>query len=89
MIKGKENKRMTITNKDIEKMKEVFVTKEDFDKKLDDKFKEVLSGQDRIIKELETARQDRILAVGKDRDQDRGIEDLKGRVKRVEDKVLV
>ena len=39
---------MAITNKDIDKLKGVFATKED----LDNKFKEVLSGQDRIIGEL-------------------------------------
>jgi hypothetical protein len=84
---------MAITNKDVDKMvermKEVFVTKEDLDSKLDSKFKEVLSGQDNIMKELEIARDDRKLAVGKDRDQDREIEDLKGRVRKIEDKVLV
>jgi hypothetical protein len=81
---------MAVTNKDIEKMvekmKQVFVTKEDLDSKLDNKFKEVLSGQDRIMKELETARQDRTLAVGKDREQDRQIYDLEQLMNRVEEK---
>ena len=75
---------MAITNKDVEKLKEVFAakedlrrfaTKDDLDKfatkdDLNEKFSEVLAGQDRIIKELETAREDRTLAAGKDREQD-------------------
>ena len=76
---------MTITNKDVEKLKEVFATKEDLKafatkEDLDNKFKEVLSGQDRIIKELEDARQDRTLAIGKDRDQDRRLDKIEAKV---------
>ena len=58
---------MAITNKDIEKLKEVFATKEELNGKfgeLNGKFKEMLDGQDRMIKELERAREDRTLAIG-------------------------
>ena len=71
---------MAITNKDVEKLKEVFATKED----LNEKFREVLAGQDRIIKELETARGDRTLGVGKDREQDRRLDGLEKRMTAVE-----
>jgi hypothetical protein len=71
---------MAITNKDVDKMvermKEVFVTKEDSEKfatkeEAKKQHDEVMTGQDAIMKELEIARNDRKLAVGKDRDQDR------------------
>ncbi|MBU1026252.1 MAG: hypothetical protein KKA31_00810 [Candidatus Margulisbacteria bacterium] len=39
---------MAITNKDIEKLKEVFATRQELDKK----FSEVLASQDKIMKEL-------------------------------------
>lgn len=92
---------MAITNKDIEKLKEVFATKQDLERfatkqelndkfgSLNDKFSEVLAGQDKIIKELETAREDRTLAVGKDRDQDRRLDVVEGRVAKIEQKVGV
>ena len=83
---------MAITNKDIEKLKEVFATKEELNGKfgeLNGKFKEMLDGQDRMIKELERAREDRTLAIGKDREQDRRIGSLEQRVEKVEVKVGV
>jgi hypothetical protein len=83
---------MAITNKDIEKLKEVFATKEDLsnlDNKLTAVLSGVLSGQDRIIKELETAREDRTLAIGKDREQDRRLGTLEQRVEKVEVKIGV
>ena len=47
---------MAITNKDIDKLKEAFATKEEMDRRfdgIDRRFKEVMIGQDRIIKEAE------------------------------------
>lgn len=83
---------MTITNKDVDKLKEVFATKEDLNRfatkeDLDRKFDKVLSGQDRIMKELEKARGDRVLAKGKDDEQDRRLDGLEGRVQKIEVKV--
>jgi hypothetical protein len=80
---------MAITNKDVDKiverMKEVFETKEDAHKKHD----EVMQSLDALMKEKETAREDRVFAKAKDDEQDREISDLKNRVKKVEEKVLV
>jgi hypothetical protein len=86
--------RMAITNKDIDKLKEVFATKEDLTRfatkeEAKKQHDEVMKTLDQLMKEKETAREDRILAKAKDRDQDRDIEDLKGRVRKIEDKVLV
>jgi len=133
---------MAITNKDVDKLKEAFATKEDLNRfatkedlnrfatkedmdarfkevqsvlnkqaaailnqtnkllehdgkfdemneKIDRKFDLVLTGQDKIIKELEKAREDRTLAIGKDKEQDRRIESLEGKVQKIEDKVMV
>jgi hypothetical protein len=55
--------------------------------RFDGKFNDVLTGQDKIIKELETAREDRTFAIGKDRDQDRRLDGLEERVQKVEVKV--
>ena len=41
---------------------------------------EIITSLDKIIKELETAREDRIFAIAKDREQDQKIEDLDKRV---------
>lgn len=91
-------KRLAITNKDIEKMKEVFVTKEDLKKELQ-KFAtkddlrnfatkdEVLTRLDKIMGELEKAREDRIFAKAKDDEQDKKIDSLDLRVKKIEVKV--
>jgi hypothetical protein len=89
---------MAITDKDIIKLSKVFATKDDlknFATKDDLKRfatrddlsslrKEILDGQDKIIKELETAREDRTLALGKDREQDRRLDSLEGRRQKVE-----
>ena len=48
---------------------------------------EVLNGLDKIMGELEKAREDRVTATGKDREQDQEINDLKQRVGKVEAKV--
>ena len=89
---------MAITDKDIKKLSGVFATKDDlknFATKDDLKNfatkddlsslrKEILDGQDKIIKELETAREDRTLALGKDREQDRRLDNLEERMQAVE-----
>jgi hypothetical protein len=49
--------------------------------------KDILDSQDIIIKELERAREDRVFALGKDREQDRRLEGLEGRVAKIEVKV--
>ena len=51
------------------------------------KFSDILTGQDKIIKELEIAREDRVLAIGKDREQDRRLDGLENRTQKVEAKV--
>jgi hypothetical protein len=87
-----EKKKMAITDKDIKKLSEVFATKGDlkgFATKddLSSLRKDILDGQDKIMKELETARQDRNLALGKDREQDRRLDNLEGRMQTVEARV--
>lgn len=62
---------------------------EAMNKKIDQKFDEVLTGQDKIIDELEKSREDRNLAKKKDDNQDREIDGLQKRIKVIEDKVLV
>jgi hypothetical protein len=62
---------------------------EEMDSKIGRKFDEVLIGQDKIVKVLEIARNDRKLAKKKDDEQDRETNGLKDRVKKIEDKVLV
>ena len=59
-----------------------------FDKmeqKMNEKFGEMSTGLDKIINELEKAREDRVFARAKDRDQDRMIEDIDKRVKVLEE----
>ncbi|MBI5699248.1 hypothetical protein HZC35_02920 [Candidatus Saganbacteria bacterium] len=87
---------MAITDKDIEKLKGTFATKKDLDgfatKKDLDRFatKEdlaefkgaVITRLDRVMGELEKAREDRVLAKAKDDEQD-------GRLDRLEAKVGV
>lgn len=112
---------MAITNKDIEKLKEHFATKEDLDnkfkevhsvlekhstallnqtnkllehdgkfdlmnEKIDGKFDQVLTGLDKIVGELEKAREDRVFAKGKDDEQDRRLGSLEGGTQKVEAK---
>lgn len=59
----------------------------EIENKFDKKFSDLLSGQDKIIKELEIAREDRVLAIGKDREQDRRIDSLEDRTQKLEAKV--
>lgn len=67
---------MAITNKDIDKLKGAFATKEDH--------REVMTTLDKVMDELLKAREDRTFAVGKDREQDRRLEGLEHRGGRIE-----
>jgi len=87
----KGGRAMVITDKDIAKLTEVFATKEDLGQvkeelklEIKDKFDQILKGQDKIIGDLEKAREDRVFAVGKDREQDGRLDELDGRVKKLE-----
>lgn len=80
---------MAITDKDIKKLAGTFATKDDlkgFATKDDLKeFKEEVMGSlDKVMDELSKAREDRILAIGKDREQDRRLDGLESRVKKIE-----
>jgi len=87
---------MTITDKDVKKLAGIFATKDDLNRfatkddlgqvreEFRDKFDRVLAGQDKIIKELENGREDRVFAVGKDREQDRRLDGLEVRVGKLE-----
>jgi hypothetical protein len=89
---------MAITNKDIDKLKEVFATKTDLDRfatKEDlksfatkDELKglknDIMGSLDKVMDELVKAREDRTLAIGKDREQDRRLDGLEGRVGKLE-----
>ena len=55
--------------------------------KYDKKFNEILSGQDKIIKELEAAREDRVFAFAKDKEQDQRLNNLEDRMQKIEVKV--
>ena len=59
----------------------------DLENKFGQKFNDLLTGQDKIIKELESAREDRVLAIGKDREQDRRLDGLEDRTQKLEAKV--
>lgn len=52
--------------------------------KIDNRFDEVMGGLDKVIGELEKAREDRVFAVAKDREQDRRLDGLDVRVKKLE-----
>jgi len=67
---------MAITNKDIDKMKEVFVTKDEFQGFRD----EMLKGQDKIMGELEKIREDRVFAKAKDDELERRLEKVEAKV---------
>lgn len=67
---------MAITDKDIKKLTEVFATRD-----------EVVSRLDKVMGELEKAREDRVFAMGKDRKQDERLDSLEVRVEKVEAKV--
>ena len=87
---------MAITKKDVELLKEVFATKADLERfatkkelkeleaKVDTGFDRLLTGQDKIIRELEKSREDRIFAFAKDKEQDSRLDNLDGRVKKLE-----
>jgi len=60
---------------------------ETMDAKIDDKFDKVLTGLDKIMGEMEKSRQDRVLAKGKDDEQDRRIGGLEGRMQKIDAKV--
>ena len=78
---------MAITKKDVETLKEVFATKielKELESKVNIGFDKVLTGQDKIIRELERAREDRIFAFAKDKEQDSRLDTLDGRVKKLE-----
>lgn len=80
---------MAITNKDIDRLKDAFASKEELNAKFDGlsvKFDRLLSGQDKIMGELEKAREDRVFAQGKDREQDRRLDGLEQRVGKIEAK---
>ena len=66
---------------------EGFATKTELkalESKVDAGFDRILTGQDKIIRELEKAREDRIFAFAKDKEQDSRLDNLDGRVKKLE-----
>jgi hypothetical protein len=67
---------MAITNNDVEKLKEVFATKEDL-KQSEDR---VVTRLDKIIREQEKAREDRVFAKAKDDKQDQRLDRLEAKV---------
>ena len=80
---------MAITNKDVEKLKEVFATKEDLARfatkdEAASRHAEIMKTLDKLMKEKETAREDRTLAIGKDRERDRRLDDHDARIKKLE-----
>lgn len=88
----RKTREMAITDKDVKKLSEVFATKEDLNKfatkdGLSDLKKEILGGLDKISGELEKMREDRVFAQGKDREQDRRLDGLEGRMQKVEAKI--
>ena len=90
--------KMALTNKDIEKLTGVFATKADlavfatkadlegFATKGDLKGmkNEVMTTLDKVMDELVKAREDRVFAAGKDREQDRRLDGLESRVGKLE-----
>jgi len=86
-------KEVFATREDLEKLKYVFATKEDLKqfetkKEATKRHNEIMQSLDTLMKEKETAREDRVFAKAKDDEQDREISSLKSRVKKVEEKVL-
>src|SRR3989339_926726 len=87
-------KEVFATKKDLEALKEVFVTKIEFkeleskvdklERKVDAGFDRLLTGQDKLMCELEKAREDRIFAFAKDREQDSRLDNMDVRVKKLE-----
>jgi len=87
-------KEVFATKEDLEKLKTVFATKEDLKQfetreEAAKRHGEVMQSLDTLMKEKETAREDRQLATGKDREQDSEIGELKQRVTKVEQRVGV
>jgi len=83
---------MAITDKDISKLKEVFATKEDLNKfatkeELKDLNNKVVTRLDKIMGELEKAREDRVFAKAEDDRQNLRLDGLEGRMKQVEVKI--
>ena len=85
-----------ITDKDIIKLKTVFATKEELnnglaglEKKFDVRFDNVTTMLDKIMGELEKAREDRIFAKAKDDEQDQKICVIESRVRKIEEKISV
>ena len=70
-----ENQSLRLLNQDLKF--------EEMDRKIDRKFDEVLTGQDKIVKELEIARNDRTIAKKNDDDQDIKLGSLEIRLKTV------
>lgn len=67
---------MAITNKDIEKMKEVFETKEE----AAGRHNEVITILDKLMKKKETAREDRVFAKAKDDELEKRLEKVEAKV---------
>ena len=88
---------MVLTNKDIEKLSGVFVTKGEFKNELSGlatkeelkSFKnDILNGQDRIMKKLEDMSIEQKMAYSQDKRQDEKIENHEKRIIKLEEKVL-
>lgn len=84
---------MAITDKDVKKLSEVLATKDDLERfatkdDLADLKNDVVTRLDKVMGELEKAREDRVFARGKDKEQDRRLEDLEGRAQKIEAKVV-
>jgi hypothetical protein len=80
---------MAITDKDIKKLSEHFATKADLDRfaakdELNSFKADVMGSFDKVMAELVKAREDRTLAIGKDREQERRLDSLNGRVGKLE-----
>jgi len=60
---------------------------DELDNKITTKFSDVLGGLDRVMGELETARQERVFAKAEDDRQNLRLNDLEGRAKKVEVKI--
>lgn len=83
---------MAITNKDVEKLKDVFATKDDL-KVLKNDFinlkNEVLNSHDEIIKKLDDMRTEKLMLISRNREHADTIANHEERIGRLEKKVLV
>lgn len=84
---------MALSNKDIEKLSGIFVTKDEFKDglkslrtELTDK---ILTSHDEIMKKLNDMSSDKIVMMGQYRRHDTTIENHEVRIKKIEEKVLV